>query len=183
MLNASVILLAEDDENDVFLLKRSLEKAEVRNLVVHVQNGQKAIDYLKGLEPYCDRSRYPFPGLLLLDLKMPLLDGFDVLAWLQKTAEFRDLPAVVLSSSVLEYDMQKARSLGAAITSSRPPTPPYSLTCSWNFNPGCWQTLFLMPAAVRYKTDRWDWHSTNKRFLWTKFWRHSLASASWINLL
>src|SRR5207245_11208845 len=71
------------------------------------------IEYLKGTPPFNDRARYPFPRLLLLDLKMPKVNGFEVLAWLEMRPEFSSLPAVVLSSSVFQGDSQKALDLGS----------------------------------------------------------------------
>jgi len=107
------ILVADDDQNDVFFLKRAFQKSGLSHPVFHVPDGQEAIDYLRGDSSYADRARYPIPGLLLLDLKMPKVDGFDVLAWLKTRPELKGLPVVVLSSSSREDDIQRARSLGA----------------------------------------------------------------------
>src|SRR3954462_13063526 len=109
----AAILLADDDENDVFLMRRALKRAGVTNQLCVVHNGKEAIDYLGGKSPFVDRQVYPLPGFLFLDLKMPLLNGFDVLTWLQKQPSFGDLPVLVLSSSDHEFDRQKVRELGA----------------------------------------------------------------------
>ena len=82
------------------------------NPLVIVHNGQEAIDYLQGSGQYSDRSKHPLPGLLLLDLKMPLMDGFDVMAWLRGQPQFNTLPVVVLTSSKLQTDVEKSRELG-----------------------------------------------------------------------
>ena len=71
-----VILMAEDDPNDVFFFRRAFQKAEIRCQILDVSNGQDAIQYLEGVGPYTNRSDYPLPNLLLLDLKMPLMSGF-----------------------------------------------------------------------------------------------------------
>ena len=107
------ILVADDDQNDVFFLRRAFQKSGLDHSVIHVSDGQEAIDYLRGEADYSDRTRFPLPSLLLLDLKMPKVDGFDVLNWLRGRSELKQLPVVVLSSSSREDDIQRARSLGA----------------------------------------------------------------------
>jgi CheY-like chemotaxis protein len=106
------ILLAEDDPNDVFLLQLALEKARISNPLIITQDGQQAVSYLNGDGPFADRDKYPLPALLLLDLKMPGMDGFDVLAFLNRCQDLRGLPVVVLSSSDHPSDLEKARRLG-----------------------------------------------------------------------
>ena len=108
-----LILLAEDESNDVFFMRRALKKADVLNPLFVARNGQEAIDYLEGEGVYADRDAHPLPGLLLLDLKMPGVDGFDLLQWVQGHAAFDSLPTVVLSSSDMEEDVLKAKQLGA----------------------------------------------------------------------
>ncbi len=112
MLNNVPILLAEDDENDVFLMGRAFDRAGIPNPLIVVHNGQEAIDYLGGKGKFADRAKHPMPGLLLLDLKMPWMDGFDVLAWLRGQPQFNTLPVVVLTSSKLQADIDKSRDLG-----------------------------------------------------------------------
>jgi CheY-like chemotaxis protein len=109
----NTILVADDDQNDVFFLRRAFQKSGLDHSVMHVSDGQEAIDYLRGDANFGDRSRFPLPSLLLLDLKMPKVDGFDVLAWLKGHEVLKTLPVVVLSSSSREDDIQRARSLGA----------------------------------------------------------------------
>ena len=108
-----VILLAEDDANDVFFLRRAFQRAGIKCRIFDVSNGQEAIQYLQGTAPYQNRADYPLPQLVLLDLKMPLVNGFDLLAWLKTRPELCDLPALVLSSSAHEGDVARAQGLGA----------------------------------------------------------------------
>src|SRR5258708_37240109 len=93
MLDHVPILLAEDDKNDVFLMKRAFDKAAIGNPLFMVSDGQEVVDYLEGTGKFSDRGKHPLPGLLLLDLKMPLMDGFCVLAWLRTLAQFVTLHA------------------------------------------------------------------------------------------
>lgn len=120
--NATAILLAEDDENDVFFMRRALRKAEI-NLPLHVvSNGQETVDYLGGVEKFADRNHFPLPSIILLDLKMPFLDGFEVLAWIGSQPALKGIPVVVLTSSAEERDRQKAAELGAKAYFVKPPT-------------------------------------------------------------
>jgi len=112
MSNAKVILVADDDENDVFFVRRAFAKSGLLHTIIHVSDGQKAIEYLLGEGIYADRKANPFPDLLLLDLKMPRTDGFDVLATLRSLPGL-DLPVVVFSTSALLVDVQMAKKLGA----------------------------------------------------------------------
>lgn len=108
-----VILLAEDEPDAVMLMQLAMETACLRNRLFAVRNGRDAVDYLEGNGPYSDRRAYPIPSLLLLDLKMPVMDGFALLSWLQKRQRFDGMARVVLSSSNLESDVCRAESLGA----------------------------------------------------------------------
>ena len=107
------ILVAEDSGDDLLLLHLAFERAGLSHKLVHAWNGEVAWDYLAGKPPFSDRDQSPFPDLLLLDLKMPCLDGLGLLRLLQTHRELSALPVVVLSSSALESDMQQANSLGA----------------------------------------------------------------------
>ena len=113
MITKHCVLLAEDNPDEAYLLRRAFRQAGLPHEIIEVRDGVATMEYLKGTPPFTDRARYPFPRLLLLDLKMPKVNGFEVLAWLETRPEFSSLPAVVLSSSVFQGDSQKALDLGA----------------------------------------------------------------------
>jgi two-component system response regulator len=107
------ILLAEDDEDYVVHMRRAFQQAGLPNALIVARNGKEAIEYLEAQAPDAEHNTRPLPALLLLDLKMPLLDGFDVLVWLHARPCLKALPVVVLSSCSPEADLQKARQFGA----------------------------------------------------------------------
>ena len=107
-----LVLAAEDSSDDYLLIQQGFGKMERIRLVGQVADGEETIAYLKGDGQYADRQKFPFPDLLLLDLKMPGLDGFDVLRWLQ-TQSFPNLVVIVLSGSERCEDMSQALQLGA----------------------------------------------------------------------
>ena len=109
----ALILLAEDDENDIDLFRRALLKAEINNPVEVVRNGEEAIAYLKGEGKFSDRVRYPLPALMLLDLNMPRMDGFQVLDWIRRQPVLNALRVVVLTVSRDIYDVTRAYRFGA----------------------------------------------------------------------
>ena|SRR5207248_1415462 len=112
-IERSAILLVEDDEADILLLRRAFRNARIANYLVEVRDGQAAIQYLSGEGPYSDRTRYPIPFLILLDLRLPKLSGFEVLAWIREQPELVDLIIVVLTGSDRVPDVSKAHELGA----------------------------------------------------------------------
>lgn len=78
-----------------------------------VHNGEEAVLYLRGKGQFSDRSKYPLPNVVLTDLNMPGMDGFELLQWLRRNPQYSIIPAIVYSSSHLEQDVCKAYSLGA----------------------------------------------------------------------
>jgi CheY-like chemotaxis protein len=109
----TTILHVEDDPNDTLLLEHACKKAGVVFDLRAVSDGDQAIAYLRGINDFSDRNKYPLPKLILLDLKMPRLSGFDVLAWLRSDEAFRGVPVVVLTSSNHDADVKRAYDLGA----------------------------------------------------------------------
>jgi CheY-like chemotaxis protein len=112
--NNAPILLAEDQENDVYFMQRAFVQAGLPNPLIPVENGKDAIAYLSGTGVYVDRDRFPMPCLILTDLKMPMVNGFDLLAWLKQQPHLRHIPAIVLTSSDQPEDNRRALELGAA---------------------------------------------------------------------
>jgi CheY-like chemotaxis protein len=113
MTTANAILLVEDNEDDVFLMKHALTGAGVSNPVFVVETGQQAVDYLSGAGRYQDRSQYPMPVIVFLDLKLPLMSGHEVLAWIRGQRQLESLVVVVLTSSNEPSDVRRSYSLGA----------------------------------------------------------------------
>jgi CheY-like chemotaxis protein len=114
------ILLAKDNEDYVMLFQRALKAADVQAGLQIVRDGQEAVDYLSGTEPYADRVRHPFPKLLLLDLKMPRMDGFEVLSAVRQRLGFTRLPVIVLTHSDNPADIKRAYELGATSYFQKP---------------------------------------------------------------
>ena len=113
MVKEQFILLAEDDPNDTLLIRRAFQKAGLGDCLKNVADGEQAIDYLRGVGQYADRAKYPLPFLLLLDLKMPGTNGFQVLQWLRSQTDLKRLLVVVLTSSNLQADVDRAYDMGA----------------------------------------------------------------------
>lgn len=107
------ILIVEDLQSDARLIARSMKKARIANPLQFVTDGQQAIEYLSGEGDYSDRNRHPLPVLMLLDLKMPKRDGFEVLEWTRHQDGLKRLPIVVLTSSSRSPDVNRAYDLGA----------------------------------------------------------------------
>jgi len=109
-----VILLVEDRPDDVVLVKRAMAAAHIPNPLRVVTNGEEALAYLDGFGQYADRTQYPMPDMILLDLKMPKMDGFEVLRAVRNQPNLRAIRIIVLTSSQDIFDIQKAYALGAA---------------------------------------------------------------------
>ena len=117
-----VILMVEDDPNDVFLLKRALEKERVGLPVRTVSDGDEAIRYLGGVGEFADRDRHPLPCLIILDLKLPKKNGLEVLSWLRRHEEIGDLPVFMLTSSGEPHERNEAERHGVEVYRVKPVT-------------------------------------------------------------
>jgi len=106
------ILVADDSRDDVFLLRQAFSEAGLAASIDHMLDGEQAIQYLLKADPA--------PDLILLDLKMPRMDGFGVLEWLRTQPRLGHLPAVVLSASIIQEDKNKAKALGAHAFFTKP---------------------------------------------------------------
>ena len=106
------ILQVEDDPNDVFFLKKAMTKVGMANPIQVATDGQQAIDYLRGAGRFADRGKFPFPSLVLLDVKLPYVMGLEVLKWIRQQRR-TSLPVVMLSASAQEADIVAAYRLGA----------------------------------------------------------------------
>src|SRR4051812_919416 len=113
MADHSPILLAEDREDDIVLIRKAFATAFIRNPLHVVRDGEEAIAYFCGEGPYANRAEFPLPDLLLLDLKMPRVDGFEVLEWIRQQPSLNSLRVVVLTSSDHLRDVNRAYQLGA----------------------------------------------------------------------
>src|SRR5262249_25485586 len=113
MPERSVFLLVEDDEYDIFLVRRAFSKSNLRNPLMVVSSGEEAIDYFMCLGPYKNRSDYPLPSLVLLDLKMPGMGGIEFLKWLRQQPGYGSTRVVILTSSNLLRDINDAYQAGA----------------------------------------------------------------------
>src|SRR5262245_26941035 len=107
------ILIAEDMENDVLMLRRAFFQAGLIVPIHVVSAGDECIAYLEGTERYSNREEFPLPDLLLLDLKMPRVNGFDVLRWIRSRPSLSSLRVIVLTSSERIKDVNEAYALGA----------------------------------------------------------------------
>jgi len=121
MIENATVLLAEDDPDDVLLTHLAFEKARLANPLQVVRDGEEAIAYLKGEWRFKDRARFPLPILLLLDLNMPKVNGFQVLEWLQTYPMLGRMPVAVMTSSDHDPHVTRAYELGADSYLIKPP--------------------------------------------------------------
>lgn len=114
--------MVDDSEEDQLLVRLALERSTIAHDFHAIENGGEAVKYLQGEGAYSDRRKYPVPSLMLVDLKMPPLDGFELLEWTQQNKEYGIIPTIVFSSSCFEHDIERAYNLGASAYITKPPT-------------------------------------------------------------
>ena len=121
-LRAGGMLIIEDDTNDILLLRRAFKRANFTIPFNIVTDGDEAISYLIGEGCYSDRLTYPYPSLILLDLKLPKRSGLEVLTWLKTQPLLRRIPVIVLTSSQENQDVDQAYEAGASSYLIKPVT-------------------------------------------------------------
>lgn len=112
--STDTILIVDDEEHDVEFLQRALQRAGVDNPVRTAGNGEEAIAYLKGEGNYADRANFPFPRVIITDLKMPQMGGVELLRWLHENPRFKVVPTIVFTSSTSQADVNAAFNHGAS---------------------------------------------------------------------
>lgn len=117
------VLIVDDSEDDVFILTRVLRSLKVTGQFSVVNSAERAIDYLEGQGEFADRTKHPFPSVILLDIRMSGGDGFMALEWLRKNTQFSIIPIVVLSGSNAPEVVVKAYRLGANCFLQKPASP------------------------------------------------------------
>jgi CheY-like chemotaxis protein len=117
-----VILIAEDDAEDRMLVKDALTESRLANNVHFVEDGEQLLDYLYNRGNYQDKTLHPAPGLILLDLNMPKMDGREALREIKKDPKLRSIPIVVLTTSQAEEDVLKTYDLGVSSFITKPVT-------------------------------------------------------------
>jgi CheY-like chemotaxis protein len=107
------ILLVEDDDGHARLLEKNLRRAGMINRLLRVADGQQAVDYVMRTPPYDDQEQYPLPSIVLLDVCMPRLDGFQVLAHLKQNPALMTIPVIMLTSTDNQKEIDRAYEMGA----------------------------------------------------------------------
>lgn len=116
------ILMADDDEDDRLLTQDALAESRVLNELHFVEDGVELLEYLERKGKFVDKSISPRPGLILLDLNMPRMDGREALEAIKENPNLKGIPVVILTTSKQEEDMVKGYNLGAASYITKPVT-------------------------------------------------------------
>jgi len=114
------VLCVEDNEDDIFFVERIFKQIGARCELRFARDGIEAIEYLSGKGVFQDRAKYPMPTIILMDLKMPRRNGFEVLEWMHNQVEIRLIPTIVVTSSTLQEDVTRAYRLGANAVMNKP---------------------------------------------------------------
>jgi CheY-like chemotaxis protein len=120
-MSDSSILLVEDSADDVFFMQRAWRNAGIAHSLNVVTDGQQALNYISGAGEFSDRSKFPLPAIILLDLKLPLVLGMDVLRWVKNQPALKSIVVIVLTSSTEQAEVDRAYRLGANSYLVKPP--------------------------------------------------------------
>ncbi len=123
MTTQKLILLVDDNEDDVFLMERAIQAAQISNPIHILEDGRETINYLAGTGKYANRAEFPLPAIVFLDLKLPFKSGHEVLQWIRSQPQLETLVVVVLTSSNEPADIKRCYALGANSYLVKPPTP------------------------------------------------------------
>jgi CheY-like chemotaxis protein len=115
------VIHVDDSADDLFLFQKACAQAAVSFQLELLENGKQALKYLEGAGYYLDRTRFPIPHFILLDLKMPLPDGFSILRWIRDRHELNGITLCIFTSSFQYEDIQKAYEQGANCFLTKPP--------------------------------------------------------------
>jgi CheY-like chemotaxis protein len=124
-----VILYAEDEKDDQYLIERAFEKIASPVELRFVEDGSEVLQYIQGEGEFADRVQFPLPTVIFLDIKMPRMNGFEVLQWLKSNENYRLIPVVMVSSSQLQADIDRAYALGASVYLVKPTNPTQLQKC------------------------------------------------------
>lgn len=114
------LLLVEDDSNDILLFKHHVQRVSQSRGVHAITSAEEAIAYLEGQNAYADRELFPLPSLVLVDLKLPGMNGFELLTWIRQQPRFKRLQVVILTASKNSIDVYRAYELGASSFIAKP---------------------------------------------------------------
>jgi CheY-like chemotaxis protein len=122
-VSALTILLVEDSADDVFFFRRAVTKSGVTSVTHVAIDGVEAIDYLQNQGRFADSNAFPPADIIFLDLKLPHVNGFEVLEWIRQQPQPISAPVIILTSSNEPEDRERAESLGATLFLTKPPAP------------------------------------------------------------
>lgn len=114
------ILLVEDDPSHRLLIRKNLENHGVANGINEAEDGQEALDYIYGVGAYADRKKYPMPDIVILDIKMPRVDGFGVLERLKSDPKTKRIPVIMLTTSSRDEEVARGYEYGANAYVTKP---------------------------------------------------------------
>ncbi|MCD6454759.1 MAG: response regulator [Candidatus Aminicenantes bacterium] len=147
------LMIVEDNPDDIFFIKRAFLKLNVDNPLLFLRDGEQAIEYLSGAGDFNDRGKYPLPFLILLDIKLPGISGFEVLRWLRsRKTEISLIPVIMLTSSSHPSDINKAYRFGANSYITKP-TKPEELVNLVNTIHVYWAYLNKPPEIMEYSNE------------------------------